>query len=422
MKHKILFFCVLMIFAAVNAAAQAPLSTDAQTKVRVRVGADVLLGDQFSLIKGKRVGLVTNHTALLSDGKHLADVLSARTDVKLTALFGPEHGIRGDAPDGKSINDSIDLKTGVKVYSLYGKVNKPTPAMLKDVDVLVYDIQDVGARFYTFISTLMLAEEAAAENNIPFVVLDRPNPIGGVYCDGPIRVDSVKSFVGWAPMPIAHGLTVGELAEMANGEGWLTNGVKANLTVVKMDGWTRARYYDELWLLWVKPSPNIRTIATALVYPGSCLIEGTNVSEGRGTDYPFETIGAPWINADSLASYLNAQKLPGVVFEPKVFTPHEIPGVSSPKFNKTECRGIFIRTTDRHAFEAVKSGIAVVSAIHALYPTLLTFRDKGFDRLAGTPRIREMIKAGDSVSEIAATWKGELVQFNQQRQKYFLYQ
>jgi uncharacterized protein YbbC (DUF1343 family) len=393
----------------------------ASAQVPVKAGADLLFEQHSGLINGKRIGLVTNHTARLADGRHLADALHALPGVTLTALFGPEHGIRGDAPDGRTITDSVDATTGVKVYSLYGKVSKPTPAMLKDVDVLIFDIQDVGARFYTFISTLFLTMEAAAENNIPFIVLDRPNPIGGVYCDGPIRLDSLKSFVGWAPMPIAHGLTVGELAEMANGEGWLKDRVKARLTVVTMEGWKRELYYDDLSLAWVKPSPNMRTVATAIVYPGACLIEGTNVSEGRGTEKPFETIGAPWIDPDSLSHALNAQSLPGVVFEPAVFTPHEIAGVSSPKFKDTECRGVFIRVTDRRAFSPVTAGIAVVSAIHAMYPTRMTFRDKGFDRLAGTPLVRTMILHDRSVEEIAAWWRPQADAFSKLRQQYFLY-
>ena len=406
-------FRLLLLSAIVIAGASA--------QTAVITGADVLMGREFSLIAGKRVGLVTNHTAVLAGGMHLADALTARKDVKLAALFGPEHGIRGDAPDGITIKDSIDEKTGVKVFSLYGAVSKPTPAMLKDVDVLVFDIQDVGARFYTFISTLFLAMEAASENNIPFIVLDRPNPIGGAYCEGPVRVDSLKSFVGWAPMPIAHGLTVGELAAMANGEGWLAHGEQARLTVVKMDGWKRSLRYDETSLAWVRPSPNMRTVNTAIVYPGTCLIEGVNVSEGRGTDKPFEMLGAPWINGDSLSAALNAQRLPGVTFEPAVFTPHVIAGVSSPKYKNTECRGVFVHVVDRASFDAVRSGIALVSAIHALYPSQLTFRDRGFDRLAGTPAIRTMIQSGSTVAEIAGTWSEPVKQFDAQRRKYFLY-
>jgi uncharacterized protein YbbC (DUF1343 family) len=424
MKRLALLSCLLVLCAGASAPAAPRARADADSdssKTRVHVGADRLLTDMFSLVQGKRIGLVTNHSALCTDGTHIADALKKR-GVKLTALFGPEHGIRGDAPDGKTIGDSVDAKTGVKVYSLYGPVSKPTPAMLKDVDVLVYDIQDVGARFYTFISTLFLTMEAAAENHIPYIVLDRPNPIRGTYCDGPIRVDSLKSFVGWAPMPIAHGLTVGELATMANGEGWLKDHEQAQLTVVSMEGWKRSMWYDELALAWVRPSPNMRTLRTATVYPGTCLIEGTNVSEGRGTDFPFETIGAPWVSGDSLANMLNEEKLPGVMFHPTRFKPKEMPGVKSPKFNGQDCRGVFIEVTNRDKFEPVKAGIALVAAIRKLCPTQFAFRDRGFDRLAGTPRIREMIIAGRPSEEITASWQDELKQFNKRRQLYFLYQ
>lgn len=417
MRHLIILsFLLVAVLAGTNrSAAGNPV------KAKVRVGADRLLKEEFSLVKGKRIALVTNHSALCSDGTHIADALKKRKDVALTALFGPEHGIRGDAPDGKTITDSVDARTGVKVFSLYGKISKPTPEMLRDVDVLVFDIQDVGVRFYTYISTLFLTMEAAAEQHIPFVVLDRPNPIRGTWCDGPIRVDSLKTFVGWAPMPIAHGMTVGELARMANGEGWLKDGVKADLHVVKMDGWKRSLWYDELSLAWVRPSPNMRTLSTATVYPGTCLIEGTNVSEGRGTDFPFETIGAPWINGDSLAAMLNAEKLPGVTFETIVFTPKEMPGVKSPKYNNEQCRGVFLRVTDRNAFQPVAAGIALVRDLYRMYPSQLVFRGRGFDRLAGTPRVREMITSGATLGEIESSWKDELAKFDAQRRTYFFY-
>ncbi|MBP9212897.1 MAG: DUF1343 domain-containing protein, partial [Bacteroidetes bacterium] len=242
----------------------------AQDRSTVKTGADLLFEKHSSRINGKRVGLITNHTALLSNGKHLADALKDDPNVTLTALFGPEHGIRGDAPDGRTIRDTIDVKTGVPVYSLYGKISKPTPEMLKNVDVLIFDIQDVGARFYTFISTMYLCMEAAAEQKIPYIVLDRPNPINGILVEGPVRLDSLKSFVGWGPMPISHGLTVGELATMANSERWLSNGIVADLFVVPMEGWKRSQWYDQTNLRWVSPSPNMVSLNTAIVYPGLC--------------------------------------------------------------------------------------------------------------------------------------------------------
>lgn len=388
----------------------------------VRTGADRILDSHIHLIKGKRIGLVTNHTALRSDGVHLADALASRKDVTLAALFGPEHGVRGDAPDGRTIRDTVDASTGVPVYSLYGSVNKPTPEMLKGVDVLMYDIQDVGARFYTYISTMFLAMEAAAEQGIPIIVLDRPNPITGVRCEGPMRVDSLKTFVGWAPMPTAHGLTVGELAEAANREGWLKDGMKAKLTVVPMEGWKRSMWYDQTGLRWVKPSPNMSTLATAVVYPGLCIIEGLNVSEGRGTERPFETFGAPWMNGEAVAKLLNDQGLPGVRFSAAKFTPREIPFTASrPKYQDRECSGVSVTVTDRNAFEPVRTGVAVVWALHRLHPDSLKFRDRGFDRLMGTPAVRERIVRGEGFQDIVKDWRNGMDSFAAVRKAVMLY-
>ncbi len=395
---------------------------DAKPAKKIKVGADVLFETRSELIKGKRIGLVTNHTAVLSNGKHLADALSEFGDTKLVVLFGPEHGVRGDAPDGRTIHDTTDEKTGVPVISLYGKINKPTPEMLKDVDVLIYDIQDVGARFYTYISTMFICMEAAAENNIHFVVLDRPNPITGVNVGGPIRVDSLKTFVGWVPIPTMHGMTVGELAVMANTSGWLKDRKPVKLSVVKMENWKRKQWYDETKLQWIKPSPNMSSLQTATVYPGMCLIEGINVSEGRGTEKPFEYIGAPWINGKELAKKLNKEKLPGVTFEAVEFTPLEIPNVASnPKYKEQLCSGVYVHVVNRNIINSVKVGLAVVSEIHALYKDSLKFRERGFDRLAGTPVIREMILQRKPVNEIESTWKEELKEFLKQRKRVLLY-
>lgn len=394
----------------------------AKPVTKVKTGADVLFENRTELIKGKRIGLITNHTAVLTNGKHLADALHEYPNVKLVALFGPEHGVRGDVPDGRTVRDTIDEKTGVPVYSLYGRINKPTPEMLKDVDVLIFDIQDVGARFYTFISTMFLGMEAAAENNVHFVVLDRPNPITGTRIEGPLRVDSLKTFVGWVPIPIAHGMTVGELAVMANTSGWLKDRKTVKLTVVKMENWKRSLWFDETKLQWIKPSPNMKSMQTAVVYPGTCLIEGINVSEGRGTEKPFEYIGAPWIDGKVLAKFLNSQKLPGVKFEPIEFIPKEIPNVtSSPKYKDQFCRGVYVNVTNRNKFEPVETGVAIVSGINTLYKDSLTFRERGFDRLAGTPIIRESIIGGKNVNEIVSLWRNELAEFQKSRKKILLY-
>jgi uncharacterized protein YbbC (DUF1343 family) len=394
----------------------------AQQRIIVKTGADLLFEEHSSRIIGKRIGLVTNHTALLSNGVHLADALKKDPRVTLTVLFGPEHGIRGDAPDGRTIRDTIDAKTGVPVYSLYGKINKPTPEMLKNVDVLIFDIQDVGSRFYTFISTMFLSMEAAAEQKIPFIVLDRPNPINGLVMEGPLRLDSLKTFVGWVPVPISHGMTVGELATMANQQQWLPNGIRADLHVITMKGWHRSLWYDQTDLQWVSPSPNMVSLTTAMVYPGLCLLEGTNVSEGRGTDRPFETFGAPWIDGEVLSKSLNSARLSGVTFTSASFTPQEIPGMASnPKHRGKLCGGVRITVTDRNSFRPLRTGLTIMEHITKLYKDSLSYRERGFDRLAGTPVIRTMLQSGKSVKEIEESWQKELAGFQELRRKALLY-
>jgi uncharacterized protein YbbC (DUF1343 family) len=381
-----------------------------------------LLKDRLDLIKGKRLGVVTNHSALLKDGRHLVDALMSTRDVRVVALFGPEHGIRGDALDGRSVRDTVDPKTGVPMYSLYGRINKPTKEMLVEVDVLIFDIQDVGARFYTFISTMSNAMEAAAENGIPYVVLDRPNPIRGTWVEGPIRVDSLRSFVGLHPIPIAHGMTVGELATMLNEEGWLAGGVKARLTVVKCTGWKRDQWFDQTGLTWVRPSPNMATLATATVYPGTCLFEGTNISEGRGVGKPFETIGAPYVDGGAWSKELNTLGLPGVRFEAVRFTPQEIPNVASrPKHQGKECGGVAVIVTDRESFQPVRTAVHMLATIKRLAGDAFQWRNSSIDRLSGTPALRMAIDAGMPADEIVGGWKGEADAFLKLRAKYLLY-
>ena len=387
---------------------------------QVRVGADVLMNERLSLIQGKRIGLVTNHTAVLSNGMHLADALAAETGAKLVVLFGPEHGIRGDASDGKTIADAADARTGRPVFSLYGSIRKPTVEMLSNVDALLFDIQDVGARFYTYESTMSLAMEAAAEKRIPFIVLDRPNPIDGEHMSGFVLDDSLRSFVGLHRIPIRHGMTIGELATLVNSEGWLANGVKANLIVVKTEGWSRHQWYDQTGLRWINPSPNMKSLATATVYPGTCLFEGTNLSEGRGTDHPFEQIGAPFLEGKRWAGELARLKLPGVQFDAVEFVPAEIPSVASnPKHKGEKCGGVFIHVADRSAFDPVRTAVAMLVTAKKFFPQ---FAWKPYvDRLAGTPRLRAMIDNGDAVDEIVGRWSEELRVFEALRTKYLLY-
>jgi uncharacterized protein YbbC (DUF1343 family) len=388
---------------------------------QVKTGADLLFEKHFKLIEGKRVGLVTNHSALLSNGKHLADALNEDKRTKLVVLFGPEHGVRGDAPAGAQIDNDIDQKTGVRVYSLYGKINKPTPEMLKDVDVLIYDIQDVGVRFYTYISTLSYAMEAAAENNIPYIVLDRPNPIRGTWVEGFNRDDSLRSFVGLHPIVIAHGMTIGELATMYNSEGWLKDGIKAKLTVVKMEGWKRTMWYDQTGLTWVRPSPNLPTLKSAIVYPGTCFFEGVNISEGRGSDYPFEYMGAPFIDAVKWANALNACNLKGVEFEPTGFKPRSIEGVVlHPKYEGVNCNGVWVRIIDRNVLEPVKVGVYMLSTAKKLFADSVKWR-RSINRLAGTPKLAEAIDAGVPPEEIVQMWKDDVDKFKKIRAKHLLY-
>lgn len=389
---------------------------------QVRTGADVFVSEKSAFITGKRVGLVTNHTAVLSNGMHLADAIAKMPGVKLTALFGPEHGFRGTAPAGEHIGNTVDSATGALVYSLYGAIHKPTPEMLGDVDALIFDIQDVGARFYTYLSTMLVCMEAAAEKGIPYIVLDRPNPIGGTNTEGWLREDTLKSFVGWVPVPIAHGMTLGELARMANGEGWLANGVRCSLTVIPCERWTRSMRYDETGLKWISPSPNMTSLNTAIVYPGTCLIEGTNVSEGRGTERPFEMIGAPFIDGAALAQELNSRAIPGTKWTAIRFTPRTIPGVATnPKHEGKECGGVLLEVTDRGTFKSVATGVQLLHAVKKIAPVNFQWRIRSIDILSGTTKLRTMIDAGKSAEEIIDSYQREVREFKTRAEQYFLY-
>lgn len=415
-KHGLLFLLLMLLcYGGMPAvAADAP---------RVIIGAERLLTPGFlHLIKGKRVGLVTNHTGLLPDGRHLADVLHQHPDVKLTLLFGPEHGIRGDADN--HVANSTDTSTGLPVISLYGKTRKPSPEQLKEVDVLVFDIQDIGARFYTYIATMNHVLEAAAENNIPYVVLDRPNAIGGVYVDGPVGKQAGKPVTGPDRLPVVHGMTVGELALMFNGERSKQQLPQAKLTVVPMQRYTRQQWYDQTGLPWVKPSPNMLTLTTATVYPTTCLLEGTNVSEARGTLHPFERIGATWIDGEKLARQLNSYNLKGISFRPVRFTPDSIVDgikIYPPKFLGQACQGAEMIITDRNAFESAKAGVYMLHALQTLYPTQLEWREARMDRLWGTPLVRQQLQSGKKPENIVKGWDAELQAFQKVRQQYLLY-
>ena len=380
----------------------------------VKTGLDNVASYE-QLFRGKRIGIITNHTACNSQGRHITDVFGDMEGVKIAALFGPEHGMRGTEAEGKRIDSQTGETHDVPVYSLYGKTVKPTAEMLENVDVLVFDIQDVGARFYTYTYTMSLAMAAAAENGKRFVVLDRPNPINGLVVEGNILEPEFASFVGLYPIPVRHGMTIAELAKMFNGQGWLAGGVKADLFVAPMQGWRRGDWYDRTGLRFIKPSPNMTDLETAAVYPGLCLLEGTNVSEGRGTGKPFLQFGAPWIDADDLAARLNKLSLPGIRFQPVSFTP------SASKYAGERCHGAEITITQRDLLEPYWAGILIVNEIHRMSPGQFEFRASHFDRLCGAADVRNAIINGSSLQNLKRSWQDKLEAFLQIRKKYLLY-
>jgi uncharacterized protein YbbC (DUF1343 family)/CubicO group peptidase (beta-lactamase class C family) len=379
----------------------------------VLTGIDVLERDGFKQLEGRRVGLITNHTGRDRAGHSTIDVLAAAKNLKLVALFSPEHGLRGleDAPVGNSHDD----KTGLPVYSLYDKDRRgPTAEMLKDIDTLVFDIQEVGTRFYTYPATCGYAMEEAAKNKIKFVVLDRPDPINGYDIEGPVADRALTdqaaySFTSYHSVPVRYGMTIGELAMLFNAE----RSIGADLTVIKMEGWRRADFFDGTALTWVNPSPNMRSLTEALLYPGIGLLETTNVSVGRGTDTPFEVVGAPWIDGQKLAEALNRAGLAGVRFVPIRFTP------KSSKFADEECGGVNIVITDRGAFRPVSTGLEVAYQLNLLYSNMWNVDD--YIRLLANRAALAALKEGKNPSEISATWQSGLSEFAKTRQKYLLY-
>nr|WP_246823323.1 DUF1343 domain-containing protein [Terribacillus goriensis] len=412
MKRGLLLVIILMLVLSAFPAEKEVAAHKRKKNNKVTPGVEVLLDDQKELLKGKKVGLITNPTGIDSKLNSIVDLLHDDSDIELTALFGPEHGVRGDAQAGEYVESYIDEKTGLPVYSLYGQTRKPTPEMLKNVEVLVFDIQDVGTRYYTYIYTMAYAMEAAKEKNIPIVVLDRPNPLGGLSVDGPVLEPEFSSFVGMYPIPTKHGMTVGELARFFNTEF----NIKADLKVVKMKGWRRSMDFDDTGLPFVLPSPNMPTVSTTFVYPATGLIEGTNLSEGRGTTKPFELIGAPYINSTNLAAELNSLRLPGVKFRAASFTP------STSKHAGKLSHGVEIYITDRDEFDAVTTGLHIIKTIHDMYPDDFEFLSNNFfDKLIGNDLVRTMILEGVSVTEITKTYQKELSEFKKVRKEYLLY-
>ncbi|HOB73926.1 MAG TPA: DUF1343 domain-containing protein [Phycisphaerae bacterium] len=373
----------------------------------VLCGIDVLKRDGFKALAGRKVALITNHTGRDRDGNRTVELLLKAPNVKLVKLFSPEHGLYGTLDE--KVGHGVDQKTGLKVYSLYGETRKPTPEMLEGVDTMVYDIQDVGARFYTYISTLGLCMEAAAKAGIRMVVLDRPNPITGLHPDGPISENKRRSFTAYRPMPVAHGMTIGELAGFYNAE----DKIGCDLVVIKVEGWTRSMWWDETGLMWVNPSPNMRNLTQAALYPAVCLLESTNVSVGRGTDQPFELFGAPWIDGRKLAATLNAANLPGLRFIPIEFTP------TSSKFKDQPCQGVYILVTDRDALEPVRSGLTFAWALKKLFGNVFEI-DKMLTLLANA-EVLDALKKTDNPETLPELWKAPLAEFMKIRAQYLLY-
>ena len=381
----------------------------------VRTGLERLLSDGLSELAGQRIGVVTNHTGIDSRLRSGIDLLAASDRWRLVALFGPEHGVRGEAQAGIHVGEERDARTGLPVHSLYGETRKPTAAMLRDIDALVFDIQDVGVRYATYISTLFLVQEAAADAGLPVVVLDRPNPISGTRVEGNLVEPDHLSFVGIHPMPVRHGLTVGELARVFAADlGW------PEPRVVPMLGWGRATWYDQTGLPWVLPSPNLPTLESVTLYPGTCLVEGTTVSEGRGTTRPFELIGAPWIDPFRFADELASRELAGVAFRPTWFTP------TFSKHANASCGGVQVHVLDREALRPVELGIHLLHALRSHAPDAFAWREVAdgrffLDRLLGSSAPRRALDAGASPDEVMDGWDGAAEAFAERTEAYRLY-
>ena len=374
---------------------------------RVETGIDVLEKQQFAPLSGLKVGLITNHTGRNNAGIRTIDLLYKAQGVKLAALFSPEHGMDGLAD--AAVLSSLDRRTGLPVYSLYGSTRKPLSEWLEGIDALVFDIQDAGVRFYTYISTMYYAMDAAAKRGIPFFVLDRPNPINADMVEGPISDDIPRSFTAVFPLPVRHGMTAGELASMFNAE----DKIGADLRVIRMDGYNRRMWHDETGLAWINPSPNLKSLQEAILYPGVALVEGANVSVGRGTATPFEIMGAPWIRSKQLLSYLENRGIPGVTFATAEFNP------SSGIFHGQPCHGVRIQLTDRWKLQPVQLGVEIIAALYQLYPE--SFKLDHTLGMIGSRQVLRDVRAGKDARLIAASWQASLDKFRILRSGYLLY-
>ena len=395
---------LLMLLAIVSAAGSA---------ATVQPGLEVFLADVPPALRGKRVALITNHSAIDRSGVSAIDLIAKHPDLKLVALLAPEHGIRGVAPAGEKISDEVDARTGIPIYSLYTSEDRgPTPEMLKDVDVIVYDLQEVGGRTWTYVSTMALSMQAAVRKKIPFVVLDRPNPIGGEIVEGALLDPKFKSFVGMYPIPARHGMTVGELATLFNRQ----HGIGADLIVIRAANWSRSQWFDETGLPWTNPSPNLRSFEALKSYPGTVYFEGTNLTEGRGTDRPFEQIGASWLNAAAVVQAMNDKRLPGVRFEAITMTV----APTAAKFKGLTIPGIRFAVTDARAYRPVRTALLLIDEIKRRHPSDFAW-GPSIDRLTGSDKVRGAIDGGQ-LPALLAEWDREAAAFAESRKPYLLYQ
>jgi uncharacterized protein YbbC (DUF1343 family) len=389
---------------------------------QVKTGIEVLRDNNFKALEGKKVGLLTNPTGVDAQLKSTIDILYEAPEVNLAALYGPEHGVRGNFAAGSKIGDIVDDKTNIPVFSLYGKTRKPTPEMLQDIDILIYDIQDIGSRSYTYMSTLGLAMEAAAEQGIEFMVLDRPNPLGGNKFEGPITEPNFTSFVSQYPIPYVHGYTIGELASFINKEKLLSNGVQCKLTIIKMKGWNRNMVFEETGLPWVPSSPHIPYEHTAYYYPASGILGELYVYNiGVGYTLPFQLFGADWINAENLAKNLQELNLPGIIFRPVYFKPYYS------TYQGTPIRGVQIHLTNPQKAHLSLIQFYVLQELYKLYPNKNVFElcDRSrlgmFDKVCGTDKIRKQFQQNFRVKDIETLWNSDAEEFRKSAQKYFLY-
>jgi uncharacterized protein YbbC (DUF1343 family) len=381
--------------------------TSSAKRGSTRTGIDVLEEENFAGLRGKRIGLITNQTGVDSRGRRTIDILARAQGMKLVRLFSPEHGIAGRAD--AAVGNAKDSATGLPIYSLYGETRRPTDEMLKDLDALVFDIQDAGVRFYTYVTTMGYSMEEAAKRHIAFYVLDRPNPLGGEVIEGPLLDRDRLSFTGYFPLPVRYGMTIGELARVFNAE----NKIGAELHVIPMKNWRRSETYDETGLRWIPPSPNLRTLEEAFLYPGIEILQEEGVSVGRGTDTPFEVVGAPWIRGADMAAELNHRAIPGVTFSTTIFTPNE--GLYSGQY----CQGGSIAITDRESLRSMRVGLEIADALHRMYPN--DFHLEKIILLLGSRATIDALASGESPAEIVRGWAPELEKFRAMREKYLLY-